>query len=125
MRLTLISLSAARRTLFLRVTQLVKSLCFLLSQQEVGLFGENFSYPAAQRPVCSRSLPPPSTLETRSACTDRSSSGLSSTVHEPADLQRTFPVCQRASALHCGCFPAETPPSGPEKRAAVWDLLPS
>lgn len=58
MRLTLISLSAARRTLFLRVTQLVKSLCFLLSQQEVGLFGENFSYPVAQRPVCSRSLPP-------------------------------------------------------------------
>ena len=36
-------------------SSLVKSLRFPLSQREVGLFAENFFYPAAQRAVCSSS----------------------------------------------------------------------
>lgn len=50
------AVGVAERLRFLQVTQLVKSLCFPLSQREVWLFSENLFYPAAQRAVCSRSL---------------------------------------------------------------------
>ena len=67
------SVRAAERLRFFQVTQPVRSLCFPLSQREVGLFGENLFYPAAQRPVCSPVVS--STLWVRGARTDRSSFG--------------------------------------------------
>lgn len=72
-----------------------------------------------------------STLWVRSACTDRSSSELKPTLHEPADPRCCFLGREQPSVFRCGCFSFFlffTPqqklrprkPSGAVKREAEW-----